>query len=413
MNRYTGGIFVAPLLGTALFVLVSFDAQWRGEWNWTVDTVTGSTVLTAPLAGSVGAYIAATQRRLDPLIAPSVRGWLVPVLSGFRAWLLALGVYAITCVTALTMTFLANHGGPLSLWALLIGPAVLAFCCMAGAALGWWWPHRLAAVFAAPALFLVGAFGPGPVADLLRQGPVTGSLAGLKYDARVWCLQVCALTAATVLIACALVPRRRSRKTLAKAAGAAVVSGSIFIGACLGLMTENAERFAASSEKPTSCMGAPQACLAPSNVRFLEDVSQALSTASEVLQGAGVNMPERYEQLLAGYQPPETSGLLTNVDDSPFSDLRRGAILVARPAACAAWTDPSEPPPDEAFQAQELLTEWIVGSGGEETYPWSAESEEWLSRPHRTDRTAWVVRTFSQLRRCQLSEVAMPWAVPQ
>lgn len=410
MNRRTGGIFVAPLLVTALFAMLSYEAPWRGEWNWTVDAVTGTTVLTGPLTGSVAAHIAAVQRRLDPVNASTVRGWEVPLWAGLRAWLLGLGVYVITFATAWAVTALSTDGGPMSWWVLLIGPAVLALCAVAGASCGWWWPHRLAVLFTAPALFLFGSFGPRPLAGLLRQGPVTGSLAGLEYDARVWWLQVGALVAATALIASTFFPWRLRR---ARAMGAVLAIGTavLLISTCVALKMGGSERFVVSAERPTACRGVPEACLAPSNLRLLDEVSRALTVAADILRETGVDLPERYEQLLAGYHPPADVGLLADVATSSTSELRRGALLVVTPAACQAWTDPSAPPPDLAFRAQELLTEWIVGRGGGETMPGDAESATWLSQTNAPDRIAWVVRTVGQLRHCQLSELAMPWGV--
>lgn len=408
MNRSTGAVFALPLIGIGLFAILSFDAPWRGEWNWTFDAITGSSVLTGPLTASAAAHIAISQRRLVPLVEPMARGWMVPFRAGVRAWLWGLGAYALTAGVATLATILTPHGGRASVWVLAIGPVLLACCAMAGTALGWLWPHRLAPVLAAPAVFLLGTFGPRPLPALLRHGPVTGSLAGLEYVPWVWWAQLGGLLGLTGLAAGALlrwqVPAVRSR-----ALGLVVISAALLVTTSVPLVSRDSSRFASSDERPTACAGArPRTCLAPSNTRYLAPTASAIDQAAQVLEGIGVDVPATYEQLLPGYRPPVESGMLTAIDDADAS-LRRGASLIATPAACTAWTDREAPPPEVAYEAQGLISAWIMASKGLSGDPWSEEVRGWLADPAAPDRVAWMRAAFGHLRACRFSRLTLPW----
>ncbi|MGD9960606.1 hypothetical protein [Nocardioides sp.] len=410
MNRFSGSLFVPPLLATTVFVFVSYGAQWRGQWNWTIDTITGSTVLTGPLTAALGAYLAVGQRRIAALSDSAPLGWLVPYRVGLQALMLSSVVYVAGAAGALLVTALGTHGGPISWWALIIGFPVLGVCALFGAAVGHWWPYRVTVLVVAPVVFLFGAFGPHPAADLLRHGPETGSLAGLAFDEQVWSAQVAALVAAGCCLAASVLPWRDPGNTIVRlsVAGVSVVG---LVAALVAADQVGTERFVASDERPTACAGSrPRVCLAPSDRTELVRAARAMDRAAAVLAAGGVAVPDVYEELLPGYQPPVGVGMTGR--SSGFQDgdeLRSGAANLTVPSACPAWTDPALPPPDPAFDARMLITEWIVLRGGGTPAPFSHESQVWLTKVEGQDANAWVTVTFAALRACDLESIRLPW----
>jgi hypothetical protein len=410
VNRFTGTIFVPPLIATALFVLGSYGAQWIGEWNWTIDAITGTTVLTGPLTAAMGAHLALGQRRLAPLSDSAPNGWQVPYRVALQAWLLSSAVYVGVGLCALVATTLSAHGGPFTWWALLIGFPVLGVGAGIGVAAGHWWPYRITVLLVAPLMFLFGAFGPYPAADLLRHGPESGSLAGLAFDPTVWWAQTAALVATIGCLGVAVLPwrGRDSGPRLILAAGGCLITLLVTLWLADHAGTE---RFVASNERPTACKGTqPEVCLAPSNRTNLEATATGMATATAVLAAAGIDVPVTYEQLLPGYQPPLNVGMITRLlgpDDA--DDLRAAAGNLLIPSACPAWTDSNKPPPGPVFDAQTLITEWMVMQDGGTPSPFSAESQKWLRAEQGKGSNGWVTTTFTALSDCELDAVKLPW----
>ena len=133
MNRTTGGIFLLPVLGTAVYAMLAFGADWRGSWDATTDAATGSTVLTGPLTAAFAAHVALAQSRMADLSSSTARGILVPYRSAFQAWAWSSVVYVLTAAGGFVVTAAIPHGGPFAWWAPLIGFCVLGACALAGA----------------------------------------------------------------------------------------------------------------------------------------------------------------------------------------------------------------------------------------------------------------------------------------
>ncbi len=410
MNRFSGAIFVAPLLATAMFALGSFGAPWRGEWNWTIDSITGSTVLTGPLTAALGAYVALSQHRLAALAHSAPLGWQVPYRIGLQTWVLATLVYLVSGTSALLVTLAGPHGGPFAWWALGVGVLVLGACALLGAAAGHSWPSWITVVSVAPVVFLIGAFAPSPIADLLRHGPETGSLAGLRFDNQVLGAQSVALLAVSVCLCVALLPWSWGEwRTLHSALAAVSLVG--MTGALVAVDQVGSERLVVSSERPTSCEGShPRVCLAPSNQRELTSTARAMGRAAVVLAAGGVSVPDTYQQLLPSYHPPMDVGMVTlDGDPGDSGELRAGAANLMIPSACGAWTDAAGPPPSMAFDSQALLVEWVVMHEGGSPEPFNQNAAAWLNGAGRQEQNPWAIATFAALRRCELDSIRLPW----
>ncbi|KRB78182.1 hypothetical protein ASE01_08500 [Nocardioides sp. Root190] len=404
----------AGLAVVAAFALWTYR-EWPGQWSWTVDAVNGSTVLTGPLVGGLAAAFQLNAHRVAAVAQVSPRGWLVPVRSATDAWLVGSVVLLGTGLVAAIVTLAGPHGGPLEWWALSAGISTLAVCALAGALATWWAPQRVV-VLAVPVLvFLVGAYAPHPVADLLRHGPSTGSLAGLVWEPGVLVGRVLALVALSGCLVVAMLPwregrdRRRGRGRRLRLA-AAIAAAIALAGALVNLDRVGSYPWTMSDESPSRCRGtAPAVCLSGSSVRHLERTEQALRAPATALADAGVRLPPRFDEELP-YRPRSPGrGLLQPLTiDRP--SVRDGASLLTRPEACPQWSDPAGPPADVVFEAEQVLVEWMVFRAGGRPEAFDPPMQAWLDQIGSEDTRAWVVRTYAALRSCAFDTITVPWA---
>ncbi|RNL64331.1 hypothetical protein EFK50_07330 [Nocardioides marmoriginsengisoli] len=409
MNRWTGGIFLLPLAALNVYVLCAFGAPWPGQWMWTIDSVTGGTVLTAPLTAAFAAWIALGQTRMAELTDSTLRGRLVLLLSAQRAWLWSAALYLTAAVGAALVTLAVPHGGPAPWWAALIGPLVLAVGALLGVLAIRLWQHPMAAVLVGPTVFVFGAFGPHPYAALLRPGPTTGSLAGLVYDPRTWAVQMILLILICLALAFGVLVRTPLSWSGVLLGGVSVTV--VIFGATLG--STHHQRFEASGERPDACVGtAPRICLSPSERRALSATATTMRTGIEELREIGVDLPTRYEELLPGYRPPVTAGMIDAVEGDARLRLGTGLRNVATPAACPAWTDPRQAPPDGAFDGRDLIVDWLLVRTGHDPVASEPEARRWLAEADGEAATSWVSATFGQLRSCAFDRISLPWTQP-
>lgn len=412
MRRSTTHQILWPLLAVSLFTLAANDAPWRGQWNWTVDAVVGSTALTGPLTAAAAAYLTHRAHGLAPITASAGRGGLVPSRAAAEATAIAVLIFGAATVVAVTATAATTHGGPLAWWALAMGPAVLAVSAALGASLASLWRHWAGVVLVAPVLFLVASFAPSPLPDLLRHGPATAGLAGLTYAPGVFLLQLLGLAGlglsaigVAVLLRRTHDPRAERQRWAAGTLGAALA----LVAAAAALSTGGGARLEVSAERATACRGsAPSVCVSPSNVRHLARTTSAMAPVLEELRDARVRLPDRYEELLPG-SPTTTSGLLQDVQLTTGDDVLTGASLVLTPAGCREWTDPRRPPAEQVFVARDLITGWLLVKDGQRARGWDDASSAWLAEADSDAADQWVRTTFERLRTCRLDEITLPW----
>lgn len=410
MSRRSGAAFLVPLLGVLVFAVVTLDNRFWGQWLWAADLISGLTVLSGPLVAACAAHLGWIQTQLDDLVRTTPRARRVPLRCAFQAWLWGGVGFALSAAAIVLATLLRPHGGPFPLWAAAIGLPVLGVSALFGALAVRVLPSRLTVIAVAPAVFLVGAFGPAPYAELLRQGPSTGSLAGLRFDRSVWLLQFGGLLAVAGVLAAALVVaggRVRAVRGLLLPAGVALGSLGVLVtfGAALG--EPGRDRLVVSEERPTVCRGVkPTICVAPSSVYGLRATETTLRRALGHLRAVGAEPPDRYEQALPGYLPPPSVGVVS-VEDG---DLRAAARSAATPAGCPQWR--GSLPPEKALMAQELIGLWIRGREGEQVVSWTAKGDAWLKRVADPGAEAWIRRTYAQLGTCDFQHIRMPWTSP-
>lgn len=398
----------AGMAAVTAFALWSYR-DWPGQWAWTIDAVNGSTVLTGPLTGAAAAAFQLGANRLVGVADASPRGWLVPLRSAWAAWVIGAVVLASTGVVASCVTILGPHGGPAEGWAVLVGFATLALCALAGSLAAYWVP-QLVVVLATPVvLFLLGSFGPGPIPDLFRHGPSTGSLAGLKWVPEVFVGRVLGLVAACACLVVAMLPWRRQQGRVLRVAVAVTAAGAL-AAALVALDLAGSYRWTASGERPTECRGsAPAVCLSGSSVRHLVATEAALRRPAELLADAGVDLPAAFDEELPYQEGDPAHGVLQPMTvDRP--DFRAGAVLLTRPAPCPQWTDPSGPPADVVFEAESILVEWLVSRSGGRPRAHSPAMRRWLVQIDSDTTIAWVVATYRSLRQCNFDEITTPWA---
>lgn len=412
MSRRSGVVFLVPLLGVLVYVVLSFQGRTWGQWLWAVDLMTGITVLTGPVLAACAAHLGWTQAQLDDLVGTTPRAGLVPLRCAVQAWGWGVVGYAVSVVAITVLTWLRPHGGPFPLWAAAIGLPVLGVCALFGAFAVRVLPYRLTVLAVAPAVFLAGSFGPDPYADLLRHGPSTGSMSGLTFHPTVWVLQFASLLAlAGMLVGGIVLVARASRRRSALLLPVVVVALSFggLVACGMELDDPGTRRLVVSDERPTVCRGsAPAICVAPSSVYGLSSTERLLRRALSQLAAVGVAPPDRYEESLPGYRPPPTVG----VADVEVDDVRTAVRNAATPAGCPQWIDP-EAVPEKALMARELIGLWIRARQGEAVVSWTPKGDAWLKRAADPEVTAWIRSTYTQLRSCDFAKIRLPWTPPK
>lgn len=386
-----------PVLAASLYALL-FNQNWVGEWNWTVDAAIGSTTLAAPVVAATGAFVGLSLRRRSSLLVPSARWRLVVIRGVAGVWAIGVLAFVITAAVALTMTGLATHGGPLTGWALLLGPAILLVASSVGTAVGYLVPHRGVAVLVAPLYFAVGALIPVSIQVLLRQGPVTGSLAGLDYAVST----AVAVFVGAVAIAglCVLSLSSTSRRDVLVGSGCA----ALLISAGLISMENSGERFEASPEQPTTCetQSGLTVCVAPSNSAKLAALTESVSRAALGLRSAGAEVPSQFDALVPYTEADPQRGMLPNVSATDPSHR-----LVLYPAPCAEWLDPAQPPPMAVYEAQQLMVDVMAAEEGRGSEI-PSRFEAWLKTTSPDERRSWLTRSYAQLKSCDLNSIRLP-----
>lgn len=404
------GLFALPMLALTVYTLFAFGTGWTGQWMQAADTLVGGTVLTAPLTAAWAAHLALSQRGLGELAASTpLRVW-VPFRVAWLAWSGAASVFALVGGCALAITLCGAAGEPTGLWVLPWGLAVLAVGALAGVVAVRCWPHRMMVLLIGPTFFAVGAFGPLPWSDLIRQGPVGASLSGVVFDPGYHLAQALGLAGLCAVLAAGLLPWAERAVRLAVVliamAGAASVIAS-------GLLVEgrDLERLAVSQERPTACAGSrPAICLAPSDERWLDRTRELMVPLLAALADSGARPPDRFSQLLPGYTPPVSEGMINPVDLDGGAAWQQAAENVATPAACPAYTDSSRPPPESSALARHLIGAWALARAGQAPgEPWLPREAAWLADPQRAEARAWVRSVYARLSDCELDRIPLPW----
>ncbi len=414
MTRRFLAIISVPLIATTAYALWAFDHRWIGQWAWTIDSITGSTVLTGPLVAALTAWALMEASRLKPITSSTSRVREIPWRLALEVWVVAVAVYVVAAVVALAITAFADHGGPFQVWVLAIGPAVLAVCALVGAVAGHLAPYRLTSILIGAGVFFFGAFAASPFADLLRHGPSSGSLGGLQFDSGVWLLQFLALIGIAVALI-GLLPmlagqRRGAVLPVIVAAGVVLAVGAAI---AVGNGGSSDRRFEASGEGPTACAGdAPEVCVAPSDKVLLKRTAEAMDQGAEKMRAKGLNPPARYEYTLPGREASKDAGVLIRL--APYGSSNDKSWIwtnLLTPAGCEFWTDSSQAPSDQVFEAQALLEAWIVKGVDASKTAWSDQARAWLATSNEPAAKSWAVSTFKALENCTPDAIKLPYSV--
>jgi hypothetical protein len=410
--RPSSAALVAASAAVAAFVLVNRGAPWRGSWAWTVDYALGTTVLTGPLTAAAATYRAAAERRRVRLYESTRRGWLVPARAA--AWAATCNgvAYGLILVVALLFTWSVPHGGSVPWAVAIVGPLLLCWYAALGAFTGRLVPHLITAPVTAVLAFgvgLMGAVGIGP--NVIRHGPVTGSLTGLTWDRTVLLGQIGVIAGLSVVLTVAAVGSVRSRPRWVAMLGVlGVVSCTLGYAS---LLRSGDERFVPSDETASACAGArPVVCVAPSDRIVLKSLAAQVDRAAAALYEVGAAVPGRFDELMPSGNPSPEHGffpLMASASD-PETSLGEAAGALTTPRACPQWSAPM-PPSWHVFAVQNVLRGWLIRRAGNtqlDSLGLNRRAEAWLAASS-PEQDAWVRSTYATLRTCQFDQLELPW----
>lgn len=388
---------------------LSHGAEWRGEWNWTLDYAVGGVILTGPFLAGVAAWGAMRERERRDLNDSTVRGWLVPARVAGGVVVVGLLGWVIGLAAMLVATAAVPHGGPVTPWVVLAVPCLLACYAALGAAVGHLLPHRAVVVLVPVVVFALGAFslgGLGP--NVLRIGLTSGTLAGLTWDPVVLAAKAAVLVGVAGVLLAAVAARRIWRRWYV--AGAVAAAGALLVGGYVVLDRHGSYGFVYSGERATACAPTrPRVCVPPSNRRALVPASRALARAAVPLDKIGVAFADTYVSEAPGVPGRKEDGQFSlgpQANRTSFSDLWAAQELTRFAAPCRAWAQGA---PQKAYDASNAIALWVLRQQGEDGAAFLAETDDWLRTASAADQARWIVRTFAQLRACELGAIVLPW----
>lgn len=388
-------LFPSYLLLAAV-ALWSHGAPWLGEWQWTFDNINGATVLLGPYAAAAAAWRVSQVEANSVLFSSTQRGWAVPASQGIGVLKSAIAAWTLTGISAVVGTLLVVHGGPTPIWVLLAGPMVLATCIGVGVAAGHLWPNRIAAILVAPALFIFGGLGArGAVPNLLRQGPGTATLAGLRWDPANFLLEMATL--GLVVLTCALLSARNRHASGHLSLVLVMASALGTVGVMVATHHFSEHRFVTSDEEPTLCARqTPIVCVAPSNARALSSLAATFREFLPAAEKLGLDLPPSFREILPNHSGGSDYGMIQLGADANASTASVNEVVqaIVTPGDCVAYYNPTAPPPDAVYQAQTLIGSLLIKIHSGDT-----------SDLGNARMLAWVRDTYSQLRSCQLNAI--------
>ena len=101
--------------------------------------------------------------------------------------------------------------------------------------------------------------------------------------------------------------------------------------------------------------------------------------------------------------------MITSFGDGGRPLVEVAAEQLTNAAGCPAWTDPTGPPPETAFDAGHAIVAWILTTSGHRASTWSTAEARWLAQADTDTARHWVRESFGQLRRCDLDAIRLPW----
>jgi hypothetical protein len=399
MNRHIIRLAFLPLLAVSVYGIL-FRRDWVGEWNWTIDMVNGTATLSGPLLAGVGAVGGIGVHRMRAVTAAYRDTSRLLVRGALETWGVGCAALGIGGAVAVVLTMRSVHGGHPTVWALALGPAVLLAASAVGVGIGYAVPYLITALLLPPLYFCIGALAPATAQIFFRQGPVTGSLAGLDYSP--------ATASATILgtvglAGCAMTMAIAAR---ARRVAATIVAGGVVL-AGLGLShLDDGYRWEPRTEQASACATEDGflTCVAPSNRVRLAALSYQVATGARLLSEAGAAVPARFDALIPYQNPTRGHGFLPAIS---ANDPATAIALLLYPEPCPAWFDPTTPPSNTVGLAQALIAA-IMARETDPSAPIPPEFKAWYAAAENAGAKSWVAVTYGQLRRCELDQIELP-----
>jgi hypothetical protein len=412
---FSASLFV--FVATGLVVLFVDRFPWWGSPMASVDWAMGTNVLVGPVAAGVASMLYSRM---------AITGWIF-LLRGTRrgvaatlapALVIALAAVVSLLVFLVLVMWVARSAGTTgafrSLW--IVGPtgaelvAEVMFGAAIGAWLGRWWLAPIAGVVVY-VIQAAGAYGSFPA--VLVTGPASTLLVELVFNPgfAAWqslaVISLAAVCAGSLAIAARSQPSWPSRGLIAGGA-VGVVAGCLVIGS-LG-----SDARYQSDVVGLVCSGdVPRVCLSSDSVRPLASLSREFDKQSAVLIKDGLDVPDRFVQLLersvTEFAHDGVIDLSTSAGDAA-STVSASAVSwsLAYPAPCKQFFTISAP--TDVLEERILLADWIA----RQTYP-AAGLELGTPREKRWMKTSadqqltWVRSTYTALVDCDLTSIRLPW----
>lgn len=397
------------------FTLCARGAPWRGEWAWTFDWVTGSSIILGPLYAGMAAYEAADGRPFDAGVArPTARRRTVATLAPLGGpTLMVLGSYLLGAGVA---TAIAAGTGPtddVDPAMVVLGTLLLLVFGLSGAAVGQYLPRTAAglAAWLGGLAVTVGSAAIG-IPHLFRIGASTGSLAGLGLwwpGVGAYALAYLVVLALVVLVAAQCWRTRTQRVRLWVLAAAALLA--------LALVARDDHLYEPLSQPRWTCStpaaGAVtpvRACLLAGNATQLRAWHDGLVELTATLTSTGATPVMTYRQPVPGAAvAPGEAVLLPDPQQVNIAAPTLGQLAeaVARPADCPQFH--ADPPPIAALAAHHWLAEYLA----QRSHPALASDRDpevlrWMTATAPVDQRAWARMAYAQLRSCSLGGLDRP-----
>lgn len=421
LRRCAAARLLPLLLLVAVGVVLSRGTPWLGEPSWTAARIAGSVIILGPVVAGLTAMDAARWNEehltatLRSLPRAAVARWhvvLANALVGIAA-LLLVQVAGYAANLAIGVGYVAS---PVSVALLVLGAAaVLLGSAAVGGLVGLLWGSVLAAPLAAAGLYglaLVALSLDVPALFAIFGG--AGGMVGLRANPTAFgaLLAFHVLLTVAVLAAYALrdgVVRRRT-------AGLVLVVGAAgAVAVTAGLVVSDPDQVVVDDRPVTwACAGeGPRVCLPRESPRQLEWLAAEMHELAEPLAAAGASVPGTYRMEVPGQRRDLAEGSFAPLDTGrltrPEGDPEEVAAYLSTPAPCAAYSDPSGPPPAIVHETREVLRVWLLVRNGLADPADFREAwfGRWIAAPVEEQRP-WVRTTYEQLRSCELDRLEPP-----
>ncbi|GAB3070050.1 hypothetical protein [Nocardioides zeae] len=423
LRRCAAARLLPLLLVVAAGVVLSRGTPWLGEPSWTVARIAGSVIILGPVVAGLAAMDAARWNEeqltatLRALPRSAVARWHVVLANAAVgvAVLLVVQAAGYAANVAVGVGYVASPGSALLL--VLGGGAVLVGSAAVGALVGLLWGSVLAAPLAAAGLYGLALLALSlDVPALFAVIGGANGMVGLRAATSAFVALVGFHLFLTVAVLAAYTLRDGVvRRRVAGPVLGAGTAGAVAVAAVL-VVTDPDQVVIDDRPVAWTCAGTePRVCLPRESPRQLDWLAAEMHELAEPLVAAGATVPATYRLEVPGQRRDLAEGSFAPLDTGrltrPAGDPQEVAVYLSTPAPCAAYSDPSGPPPAIVHETREVLRVWLLVRNGlaDPADFRTAGFGPWLAAPLE-EQESWVRTTYEQLRSCELDRLTPPVA---